>query len=84
VASNVPGPPHTQYLVGRRVLAMAPYVPTAQEIRSCTAMVSYAGRLTIGITADAEALPDADCLVAAVARELASLAELPTGAPRKP
>jgi diacylglycerol O-acyltransferase len=80
VASNVPGPERTQYLAGRRVLSMIPYVPTAQEIRSCSAMVSYAGRLTIAITADAEALPDADRLVAAVASELETLAGLSAGA----
>lgn len=73
VASNVPGPTAARYLSGRRVVAMVPYVPTAQEIRSCTAMVSYAGRLTIAVTADAEALPDADRLVAAVASELENL-----------
>lgn len=44
-------------------------------------MLSYAGRLTIGITADAEALPDVDRLIGAVGRELGDLvAEL--GQPR--
>lgn len=84
VASNVTGPPQAQYLAGRRVLAMVPYVPTAQEVRSCTAMVSYAGRLTIAITADAEALPDADRLVAAVARELETLVDVPGGSSSRP
>ena len=80
VATNVRGPQRTQYLAGRRVLSMIPYVPTAQEVRSCTALVSYAGRLTIAITAVAEALPDADRLVAAVASELETLAGLSAGA----
>lgn len=73
VATNLQGPSTLSYLAGRKVLAMLPYVPTAQEIRSCTAMVSYAGRLAIAVTADAEALPDADRLVAAVAGELECL-----------
>lgn len=76
VASNVPGPQRPQYLAGRRVLAMVPYVPTAQEVRSCTAMTSYAGRLTIAVTADVAALPDSDSLVAAVADELQVLVGL--------
>jgi diacylglycerol O-acyltransferase len=76
VASNVPGPGRVQYLAGRRVLAMLPYVPTAQEVRSCTAMTSYAGRLTIAVTADVAALPDSDSLVAAVADELQVLVGL--------
>lgn len=81
VASNIPGPSQTQYLAGRRLLELVPYVPTAQEIRASAAMLSYAGRLTIGITGDAEALPDVDRLIGAVGRELGDLvAEL--GQPR--
>lgn len=79
VASNVPGPGRVQYLAGRRVLAMLPYVPTAQEVRSCTAMTSYAGRLTIAVTADVAALPDFESLVAAVADELQVLVGLSAG-----
>lgn len=73
VASNVPGPSQPQYLAGRRVLELVPYVPIAQEIRATAAMVSYASRLTIGITGDAAALPDVDRLIAAVGRELGDL-----------
>lgn len=75
VASNVRGPAQPQYLAGRRLLELVPYVPIAQEIRVSAAMVSYAGRLTIGITGDSEALPDADRLVVAVGRELGHLVE---------
>jgi diacylglycerol O-acyltransferase len=73
VASNVPGPSHVQFLAGRRLVELAPYVPTAQHIRATAAMVSYAGRVTIGITADAQALPDADRLIAAVGQEIGDL-----------
>lgn len=73
VASNVPGPSHVQYLAGRRLLELVPYVPTAQQIRATAAMVSYARRVTIGITADAQALSDADRLIAAVGREIGDL-----------
>lgn len=73
VASNVRGPAQPQYLAGRRLLELVPYVPIAQEIRVSAAMVSYAGRLTIGITGDGEALPDVDRLVVAVGRELGRL-----------
>jgi diacylglycerol O-acyltransferase len=73
VASNVPGPSEARYLAGRQVLEMMPYVPTAQKIRASAAMMSYAGRLTIGITGDADALPDVDRLIGAVGRELGDL-----------
>ena len=73
VASNVPGPPQVRYLDGRRVLEMAPYVPVAEEIRATAAMLTYAGRLTVGITGDADSLPDVDRLVDAVGLELREL-----------
>ena len=73
VASNVPGPSRVRYLAGRRVLEIAPYVPVAEEIRATAAMVTYAGRLTVGITGDADALPDVDRLVDAVGQELEEL-----------
>lgn len=72
-ATNVPGPPQTQFLGGRRVIEFIPYVPVALDVRATSAMVSYAGRLTVGITADADALPDADRLIAAVASEFEAL-----------
>jgi diacylglycerol O-acyltransferase len=74
VASNVRGPATQPHLLGRRLLELIPWVPTAEEVRVSTAMVTCAGRLTIGITGDTAALPDLDALVAAVARELAELA----------
>jgi diacylglycerol O-acyltransferase len=72
---------HRTSLVRRRrstwrvggVLELIPYVPTAQQIRASAAMVSYAGGLTVGITADAETLPDADRLIAAVGQEFSDL-----------
>ena len=70
VASNIPGPSEPQCLAGRRVLELIPFVPIAQQIRASAAMLTYAGRLTISITGDADALPDLDRLVAAVGREL--------------
>jgi diacylglycerol O-acyltransferase len=81
VASNVPGPPQVRYLAGRRVLELVPYVPTAQEVRATAAMISYAGRLTIGITGDAAALPDVDRLIVAVGREFSELVAVSGGAP---
>ncbi len=65
-ATNVPGPPDTQFLLGRRLLEIVPFVPLALLVRTSHGMVSYAGRLTIGVTGDAAALPDLDRLVDAV------------------
>lgn len=73
VASNVTGPQEVRYLLGRRVLEIVPYVPVAEEIRASAAMVTYAGRLTIGVTGDLDGLPDVGLLVDAVGRELRDL-----------
>ncbi|TQN44541.1 diacylglycerol O-acyltransferase [Humibacillus xanthopallidus] len=74
VASNVRGPATEQHLLGSRLVELIPWVPTAEEVRVSTAMVTCNGRMTIGITADATALPDVDDLIAAVAQELTALA----------
>ncbi|HET8988465.1 MAG TPA: wax ester/triacylglycerol synthase family O-acyltransferase [Humibacillus sp.] len=73
VASNVRGPTTEQHLLGSRLIELVPWVPTAQEIRLSTAMVTCAGRMTIGITGDAAALPDVDRLISAVEHELTDL-----------
>ena len=74
-ATNLRGPDQTQYLASRRVLAVIPWVPVALDVRATAAMISYAGALTVAVTADARALPDADSLVAAVGEELALLSD---------
>jgi diacylglycerol O-acyltransferase len=76
VASNVRGPAQEQHLLGSRLVELVPWLPTAQEIRVSTAMVTCDGRMTISITGDARALPDVDDLIAAVGQELADLVSI--------
>ena len=76
VASNVRGPAQERHLLGSRLVELVPWVPTAQEIRVSTAMVTCGGRMTISITGDARALPDVDDLIAAVGQELADLVSI--------
>lgn len=73
VASNIAGPGQPRSLAGRRVLALIPFLPIAQQIRASAAMLTYAGRLTISVTGDADALPDVDRLTAAIGGELQEL-----------
>ena len=75
-ATNVPGPREVRHLGGRRLLEFVPYIPVALDVRCTFALVSYVGRLTIGITTDAAALPDMDRLVDAVGLSLHELAEV--------
>ena len=75
-ATNVPGPREVRHLGGRQLLEFVPYIPVALDVRCTFALVSYADRLTIGITTDAVALPDLDQLVDAVGMSLHELAEV--------
>ena len=52
VTTNVPGPQQPLYAAGRRMLTAYPYVPLASPVRVGTAIFSYDGNLTFGVTAD--------------------------------
>ena len=60
VCTNLPGPPVSMYVQGQRLETLVPIVPLAQGVGLGFAILSYADGLTIGITADAVLVPDAD------------------------
>jgi WS/DGAT/MGAT family acyltransferase len=78
LTTNVPGPQHPMYLVGRRLLEYFPFVPLGGHVRIGVAVVSYDGELSFGITGDYEAAPDIGLIAAGIE---AGLAELVPGAP---
>ncbi|PXY36541.1 WS/DGAT/MGAT family O-acyltransferase [Prauserella flavalba] len=73
VTTNVPGPRHQLYLLGRPIVEIIPYVPIAVRLRTGIAFLSYHDRLTFGITADLDAVPEADLFAQAIADGLAEL-----------
>jgi diacylglycerol O-acyltransferase len=73
VTTNVPGPRHTLYAAGRRMLTVYPYVPLAGSVRIGIAIFSYAGRITFGITRDYEGAPDIDVLASGIEKGIADL-----------
>jgi diacylglycerol O-acyltransferase len=73
VATNVPGPRLPVSLLGRRMVAVYPYVPIADVLRIGIAVTSYDGHLHFGVTYDRASMPDADVLVDAMAAGLADL-----------
>ena len=75
VTTNVPGPALPLYLMGRRMLYWLPYVPIAQGARLGTAVLSYAGELAIGVTADEASVHDLDVFTRAVDADLTRLLE---------
>ena len=81
--TNVPGPPQPLYAFGARMVDVLPLVPLAAEHSVGVAVISYAGRVTFGINADYETVPDLDVLAAGISdalRELYGLAAVRPGA----
>ena len=71
VVTNVPGPPVPLYAAGARMLEAFPVVPLGANLTVGVAVLSYDGGLTITLTADGDACPDVDVLVAGIERSLA-------------
>jgi WS/DGAT/MGAT family acyltransferase len=62
VTTNVPGPQFPIYILGSKVQEMYPYVPLTGGIQIATAIFSYLGHLSFGISADFDGQPDADIM----------------------
>jgi len=58
VVTNVPGPQIPLYLLGRKMTALYPVVPLTNNTALGVAAMSYCGRLSFGLLADYDALPD--------------------------
>ncbi|HYH29838.1 MAG TPA: wax ester/triacylglycerol synthase family O-acyltransferase [Pseudonocardia sp.] len=76
LVTNVPGPPRPLYAMGARMRDMFPVVPLAGGQAVAIGITSYDGGVHYGLTADRDALPDVDVLVAALADALAELRAL--------
>jgi diacylglycerol O-acyltransferase / wax synthase len=75
VTTNVPGPPHTLYLLGRPMLELFPWIPVAEGVRISIGILSYDGHVTFGATGDRDAVPDLDDLCAAIEASLRELVD---------
>jgi diacylglycerol O-acyltransferase len=73
VTTNVPGPRQPVRVMGRKVLRVLPIVPIALQVRIGIAILSYAGDLSFGITADYDTAPDVDKLAEGIESGLARL-----------
>lgn len=76
VTTNVPGPQHTLYAAGRRVIDCFPYVPLGGHVRVGVAIFSYDGELNFGVTGDYDHARDIDVLCLAIEAELDKLREI--------
>ncbi|MEU2037099.1 wax ester/triacylglycerol synthase family O-acyltransferase [Nocardia niwae] len=75
LVTNVPGPRDQLTVHGRRVSELLPAVPIAMRLRTAIAVLSYAGRLTFGITGDYDTAPDIGVLAEGIEREIRRLRE---------
>ena len=62
VVTNIPGPQFPLYMLGRRLEAMYPMVPLAENQALGIAIMSYDGQLNFGLNADYDALGDLEAL----------------------
>lgn len=58
--TNVPGPPRELYLLGAKMLELNPMLPIGNGLTLNVAVESYAGRLSIGVCCDPDAVPELD------------------------
>jgi hypothetical protein len=80
VMTNVPGPRQTIYMAGAPLREIMFWVPQSGRLGLGVSILSYAGRVTLGIATDAALVPDPDQIIAAFHAEFELLRRL---APRQ-
>jgi WS/DGAT/MGAT family acyltransferase len=73
VCTNVPGPQIPLYMLGRKLVAMYPYVPIGARMGLNCAVQSYDRNLYFGFTGSIAAAPDADVMPGLVEKAFAEL-----------
>ena len=76
LATNGPGPRHRLGLMGKKVDSLLPIPPTALQLSTGVAVLSYGDELVFGITADYDAAPDIKQLATGIERGMARLVAL--------
>ncbi len=76
VMTNVPGPREPIYFAGGRVRSALVWAPTSGSVGMSVSILSYDGRVTIGLMVDPHLVPEPQQIVDEVEREVAALARL--------
>lgn len=84
VATNVPGPQFPLFLMGHEVEQIGPVGFLIEDCALMTVMVSYNGMLELGLTVDADAVPDLDDLCGYADDALKELLDAADAAKRHP
>lgn len=74
VVTNVRGPDHTISLAGTPVAGVLVWAPASGHMRMTVAILSYAGKVTVGFVTDASVVDDPQPIADAFRAELLSLA----------
>jgi WS/DGAT/MGAT family acyltransferase len=72
--TNVIGPPGPMYVLGARILDIMPITRLFGNVGLTLCAFSYAGRISLVVTADATAFPDLDVLMAGMEQDWQALA----------
>ncbi len=76
LATNGPGPRHQLRLLGKPMERLLPIPPTALQLNTGVAVLSYADELVFGLTADYDAACDIKQVAAGIEREMSRLVAL--------
>ena len=79
VTTNVPGPPHALYALGREMLEYLPFVPISQGVRIGVSILSYNGKVRFGVTGDYDTMPEVEWFCRRIEAGVAELTELAAG-----
>ena len=80
--TNMPGSPSALYLRGARMTELYPFITVTGNIGVIVGVLSYDDTLGVAVTVDADAVPDLDRLMAAMAAAAEDLVDtLPAAAP---
>jgi WS/DGAT/MGAT family acyltransferase len=73
VVTNVPGPPRAVSFAGSPVGGVLVWAPCSGSVGMSVSIFSYAGRVTVGVLADAGLVPEPDRLVAHFGAEMRAI-----------
>lgn len=76
VMTNVPGPRETRYFAGQPIKDIMFWVPQSGRLGLGVSIISYDGKVLLGIATDAGLTPDPESIVEAFHREFDDLMEL--------
>ena len=70
LATNVPGPPTPVHLLGHEVREMITFAPASGRMGITLSLLTYGGRLQLGVASDEHVMPDPQTFIDAIEDEL--------------